>query len=237
MKFPCVIKRSGIAPDPSLPVSGNVNPDGLDLAVMRGLQWPNGTVLRVAFLERVAPDLRALIVQHMNAWNRRGTNIRFVESANDPQIRVTLARGQGYWSYQGTDCLHIPKNEPTMALEGMSMRTSAAEMTRVIRHETGHTLGMVHEHLRKEVVDRLDRERVIAYYMRWQGWDRQTVIDNVLTVIPQSALISTRMPELTSIMTYSIPASLTKDGRAIPGGSNITNLDAKFAASIYPVPR
>ena len=49
MKFPCVIKRSGIAPDPLLPVSGNVNPDGLDLAVMRGLQWPNGTVLRVVF--------------------------------------------------------------------------------------------------------------------------------------------------------------------------------------------
>lgn len=237
MKFPCVIKRSGIAPDPSLPVSGNVNPDGLDLAVMRGLQWPNGTVLRVAFMERVAPDLRALIVQHMNAWNRRGTNIRFVESTSDPQIRVTLARGQAYWSYQGTDCLHIPKDQPTMALEGMSMRTGVAEMTRVIRHEAGHTLGFVHEQLRPEVVARLDREKVIAYFMRWQGWSRQTVIDNVLTPIPQSKLISTRMPDLASIMMYSIPASLTKDGRAIPGGSDITALDAKLAASLYPVPR
>lgn len=237
MKFPCIVKTSGIAPDPSLPVSGNVNPDGLDLAVMRGLEWPNGTVLRVAFMERVAPDLRALIVQHMNAWNRRGTNIRFVESTSDPQIRVTLARGQGYWSFLGRECLSIPKGEPTMALEGMSMRTSAAELTRVIRHETGHTLGYPHEHQRKEIVDRLDPAKVIAYFKRWQGWSEATIRENILTPMPQSAFIGTRLPDPLSVMAYSFPASLTRDGRAIPGGSDITSLDMRFSASIYPVPR
>lgn len=237
MKFPCVIKRSGIAPDPLLPVSGNVNPDGLDLAVMRGLEWPNGTVLRVAFMERVAPDLRALIVQHMNAWNRRGTNIRFIESTTNPQIRVTLARGQGYWSFVGRECLSIPKGEPTMALEGMSMRTSPVELTRVIRHETGHTLGMVHEHLRPEIVARINPAKALDYFRRTQGWDDATIRDNVLTAIPQSALISTRMPDPLSIMTYWLPGSIMKDGRAVPGGADVSALDAKFAASIYPVPR
>lgn len=232
MKFPCVIKSSGFAPPPALPT---LSPDGLDLAALRGYQWPNGTVLRVAFMERVSPELRALIVQHMNAWNRRGTNIRFVESTTHPQIRVTLARGQGYWSFQGVDCLHIPDDQPTMALEGMSLRTSAMELARVIRHETGHTLGFVHEQLRPEIVARLDPAKVIPYFKRYQGWDEATIRENVLTPIPQSKLISTRMPDPFSIMMYNFPASLTRDGRAIPGGSNITDLDAKMAASLYPV--
>lgn len=228
----CLIKSSGMITAVDVAVDDSLMSP--DLAALRGFQWPNGSVLRVVFMESVKPELRALIVSHMNAWNRRGTNIRFVESVDNPQIRVTLARGAGLWSYVGRDCLYIPKGEPTMALEGMSMRTSAAEMTRVIRHEAGHALGMVHEHLRKEIVERLDPAKVIAYFVKWQGWDRQTVIDNVLTPLRQSDLISTRLPEPTSIMAYSIPASLTKDGRPIPGGSDITTLDARFAASIYP---
>lgn len=234
MKYTCVIKSSGQAPEPLPPV---MSPAGLDLAVMRGLQWPNGTVLRVAFMEPTAPDLRALIVRHMNAWNRRGANVSFVESTRDPQVRVTLARGQGYWSFLGRDCLAIPKGEPTMALEGMSLRTAPAEMTRVIRHEAGHALGFPHEHQRQEIVARLDPAKVIPHYKRWQGWDEATIREQVLTAMPQSAFIGTRLPDEKSIMAYSFPASLTRDGRAIPGGSDISSLDAKFAASIYAMGR
>jgi len=55
----------------------------------------------------------------------------------------------GYWSYLGTDILHIPKNRPTMCLENFSMDTLESEYKRVVRHETGHTLGFPHEHMRR----------------------------------------------------------------------------------------
>lgn len=234
MKHPCVIKSSGHVPPP---VPATMSPDGLDLAVLRGLQWPNGTVLRVAFMERVAPDLRRLIVQHLNAWNRRGVNISFVESPADPQIRITLARGQGYWSYLGVDCLLIPKDQPTMALEGLTTRTAPVELARVIRHEAGHTLGFPHEHSRREIVARLDPAKVIAFFRRYQGWDEATIRDQILTPLPRSAFIGTRMPDASSVMCYSFPGSLTRDGKPISGGNNISALDAKFSASIYPLRR
>lgn len=40
-----------------------------------------------------------------------------------------------------------------------------------------------------------------------------------------------------SIMCYQIPAAITKDGRAISGGKDITAGDYAFAATIYPIPK
>lgn len=234
MKHPCVIKSSGHV---ASPLPATMSPDGLDLAILRSLQWPNGTVLRVGFIGRVASDLRALIVSHLNAWNRRGANITFVQSTADPQIRITLAKGQGYWSYIGVDSLYIPKDQPTMALEGLSTRTSPVELARVIRHEAGHALGFPHEHSRPEIVAKLDPAKVIGHFIRHQGWSEEVIRSQILTPIPNSALVRTRMPDASSVMCYSFPGSLTRDGKPISGGNNISALDAKFSASIYPLRR
>jgi hypothetical protein len=40
-----------------------------------------------------------------------------------------------------------------------------------------------------------------------------------------------------SVMCYQIPADITKDGKAIPGGKDITAKDFEFAAKVYPPPR
>ena len=71
------------------------------------------------------------------------------------------------------------------------MQTPDSEFYRVVRHEAGHTLGFPHEHMRKAIVERLDREKVIADYMRSQGWTRQEVIDQVLTPLEESSLLGT----------------------------------------------
>lgn len=78
-------------------------------------------------------------------------------------VRISLA-GSGYWSYLGTDILHIPSNQPTMNLQDFSMSTPESEYKRVVRHETGHTLGFPHEHLRKEIVDNIDRNKAYNYF-------------------------------------------------------------------------
>ena len=50
------------------------------------------------------------------------------------------------------------------------MRTSEAEFRRVVRHEAGHTLGFDHEHMRSDIVKRIDREKAIAFFDRTEGW-------------------------------------------------------------------
>ena len=94
----------------------------------------------------------------MNAWGKYA-NVTFVATSTDPQVRIARTPGDGHWSYLGTDVLHIRKAEPTMNLDSFTMSTSESEYKRVVRHETGHTLGFPHEHMRKQLVAKIDGPR------------------------------------------------------------------------------
>lgn len=200
-----------------------------------------GVSLTVGFIDTPEAALRARILGHMNAWNQTA-NISFVESNTEPKVRIarfdaTEAPGRaGYWSYIGTDILLIPSNQPTMNLEKFTMDTEDSEFHRVVRHETGHTLGFPHEHMRRELVERLDREKVIAAYMASQGWTRDQVIQQVLTALEDASILGTEHADSNSIMCYQIPGELTIDGIAIPGGLDIDASDRAFAALVYPKP-
>jgi hypothetical protein len=204
------------------------------LAVLTTKYWGKaGVRLTVGFLDNPAPDLRARILSHMNAWN--GTaNVQFVETAVNPQVRIARTAGDGYWSYLGTDVSSIPANQPTMNLDSFSMATADSEFHRVVRHETGHTLGFPHEHTRSQIVARIDREKAITYFMTTQGWSREKVIAQVLTPLDNSALIASATADPNSIMCYWLPASIMTDGIAVPGGTDIDGTDAQFAGSVYP---
>jgi Astacin (Peptidase family M12A) len=206
------------------------------LALLTQKYWGrSGVRLSVGFLDNPPADLRARILSHMNAWDATA-NVQFVETGGSAQVRIARTSGQGYWSYLGTDILSIPADQQTMNLDSFSMTTADSEFYRVVRHETGHTLGFPHEHLRSEIVARIDREKAIAYFMASQGWSRDQVIAQVLTPLDNSALIATADADPRSIMCYWLPASIMTDGVAIPGGSDIDSMDAQFAASVYPRP-
>src|SRR3954469_2123824 len=144
-------------------------PEVQHLAILTSKYWGTGGVtLTVGFLEETPSDLQDRIVSHMNAWGEFG-NVSFALSNTDPQVRITR-EGDGYWSYLGTDVGEIPPDEPTMSLQEFTMDTPDSEFHRVVRHETGHTLGFPHEHLRKEIVDKIDRQKAIDYFMATQGW-------------------------------------------------------------------
>ena len=200
-----------------------------------------GVKLSVGFIETPDTALRARILSHMNAWGRTA-NVSFVEASTDPKVRIarfTAAEAperDGYWSDIATDILSIDKYQPTMNLEAFTMDTVDSEFHRVVRHETGHTLGFPHEHMRKAIVARLDREKVIASFMRTQGWSKQEVIDQILTPLEESSILGTPKTDDISIMCYQIDGSLTLDSTPVLGGTDINALDAKFAGQIYPKP-
>jgi hypothetical protein len=206
--------------------------DPLEIAVITAKYWgPSLRRLTVSFLERTPADLQARILSHMNAWSRTA-GISFVLTNGIGDVRISRGPG-GFYSYLGTDILHIPRNRQTMNLEGFSMSTSESEYHRVVRHETGHTLGFPHEHMRKELVARIDPEKAYAYFRLTQGWDRATVDAQVLTALDDRSIMGTPADE-TSIMCYQLPGSITKDGRPIRGGTDINATDFAFAGQIYP---
>ena len=114
------------------------------------------------------------------------------------------------------------------------MAMSESEFHRVVRHETGHTLGFPHEHMRRELVQLIDEAKAIAFFGQTQGWSPEEVRQQVLTPLEESSLLGTAHADPHSIMCYQIPGSITKTGQPIIGGTDIDKRDYAFAASIYP---
>lgn len=207
----------------------------LELAVMTTKYWgAKGVDLTVSFMDGPAKDLRDRILSHLNAWGKTA-NVRFRFTTGRGQVRIARVENDGYWSYVGTDVLSIPANEQTMNLDSFTMNTPESEFVRVVRHEAGHTLGFPHEHMRKELVDLIDRQKAIAFFMETQGWTAQDVEFQVLTPLSQGSLIATDFADPNSIMCYQIPGSLTKNGQPIVGGRDINASDRQFVGRIYPL--
>lgn len=208
------------------------------LALVVGNRWPEtGVRLSVQFLDTKSRTLKKRILGHMNAW-RKTANVEFVETNGIGQVRIARYDEPddmaGYWSYLGTEILAIPENEPTFNLEGFTTRTPAAEFRRVVRHETGHTLGFDHEHMRSELVDLIDRKKAIEYFDLTEGWTEEETIEQVLTPLAINSIMATEEADPLSVMCYDIPGEITKSGDPIVGGSDITENDYRFAGEVYP---
>lgn len=172
-------------------------------------------------METTPTDLRTRIISHMNAWTKTG-GVSFAWTSGTGQIRISRGGG-GYYSYLGTDVLLIPKNRQTM-------NTPESEYKRVVRHETGHTLG---EHMRKALVARIDPQKAYDYFWRTYRWDKATVDEQVLKSLDERSLMAT-LPDQTSIMCYQLPGSITRDGKPIIGGTDINATDYAFIGKLYP---
>lgn len=211
-----------------------VDPRAAIIALTTKYWGPKALRLTVSFLDGPPADLRNRILSHMNAWNKTA-NVQFVETNSVGQVRVAFEGGVdgGYWSYVGTDILHIAPGSPTMNLEAFTMNMPESEFHRVVRHETGHTLGFLHEHMRKELVALIDPQKAYDYFWQTQGWTKQDVDQQVLTPLDDMDIMGTP-PDETSIMCYQLPGSITSSGDPITGGTDINDTDYAFAGKIYP---
>ena len=206
--------------------------DPLRIAVVTSKYWgPKARTLSVSFMESTPADLQKRILSHMNAWAACG-GVSFALTKGTGDVRISRGSG-GYWSYLGTDILHIQKNRPTMNLQAFSMSTPESEYKRVVRHETGHTLGFPHEHMRTALVARIDPAKAYRWFLANQGWNKATVDAQVLTSLEEASLMGTGVDQ-TSIMCYQLPSLITKDGKPITGGIDINKTDCAFCGSIYP---
>jgi len=225
------VNAPAFGPMASLPDVVSLAPP-LAIAVLTSKYWgPRPRRLTVSFMESTPADLQKRIISHMNAWSTAAC-ISFVATNGVGDVRISRGPG-GYWSYLGTDILHIPKNRQTMNLESFTMATDEKEYKRVVRHETGHTLGFPHEHMRKALVARIDPEKAYRWFLETYGWDKATVDQQVLTALNERSLMATP-PDQTSIMCYQLPGLITKDGKPIVGGTDINATDSTFAGKIYP---
>ena len=208
------------------------DPQTISAAMETRRRWPNGMTLRVHFLEGDRAVQRK-VEEIAGEWGQYA-NLKFVFGAGpEAEIRIAFKPNLGSWSYMGADC-SLPQlaDRPSMNLGWLTPTTPEVEYCRVVLHELGHALGLVHEHLSPTAEIPWDEQKVIAYYKRTNGWDENYIRSNVLAKSRADAF-TTFDPH--SIMLYPVPKELTKGGFEIPwSNSELSALDKEFIGNMYP---
>ena len=193
-----------------------------------GKYWANGTTLRIFFTD--GDEQRREIVRSAGREWAKYANLKleFVESGA-AEIRVSFNQ-PGSWSFQGTDALAVPKNEPTMNLQWTEARNAL--------HEFGHVFGLIEEHLNPQA--QLQWNKALIY--RELGgppnfWSKADVDRNVFQRVPQNQLGPYRDFDPTSIMTMPMPAAWTGGTTLGSAAGTLSESDKALIARLYPKER
>jgi serralysin len=206
---------------------------GTQAAILLHNRWPDGTELRVAFLNDPY-GLKNEVLSIANEWHSRAhANISFVESnAANSNIRVTFT-GSGYWSLIGTQASGQP-GRPTLCL-GFPSAPSTTQLHRTVLHEFGHSIGLIHEHQQPVSSIHWDAQACYQYYEGPPNcWTKQMVDSNVLQHYSENPAIFHTGFDEESIMEYPVDPRLTTDHKGIPWNNDLSAMDRQFIATVYP---
>jgi len=195
--------------------------------------WENGRTLKVRFLDG-DPAVQDRVRSIAKEWEQLANlTLEFVASG-PAQIRISFAEKGFSWSTVGTDALTVADGEATMNYGWLAPDTDLREYQRVVRHEFGHALGMIHEHQNPAAQGAIpwDKPKVYAYYAQ-QGWDTADVDFNIFQVYSEDSTNHTRF-DPTSIMEYAIPDALTVGSFAIGWNTEFSPMDIDFMKRQYP---
>lgn len=200
-------------------------------AFLNGNKWQPGEVITVRFLGGT-PALQRRVRDVAKEWEQYANlTFNFVD-AGPAEIRIAFIAGNGSWSYIGTDCRHIPADQPTMNYGWLTDQSSDDELRRVVLHEFGHAIGMIHEHQNPTGGIRWNRAAVIHDLSRPpNSWKPETIENNMFR---QYSDVSATHVDATSIMMYPIPKSWTEDGFSAGLNASLSASDKQKTSEVYP---
>ncbi|MEZ4614048.1 MAG: hypothetical protein R2867_00840 [Caldilineaceae bacterium] len=205
-------------------------------AMARIKMWqPTGRTLRVCFLDGETA-VQQQVARFAQEWSRYA-NLHF-SFGTDPtsEIRISFAQ-PGSWSFIGTDALAVPAAEPTMNFGWLTRATPIDEVMRVVLHEFGHAIGLIHEHQNPVAAIPWNRAAVYDYYGGPPNyWCREEVNRNLFALYAKASTQFSTF-DRHSIMLYPVPCELTDGDFAIGWNQTLSTLDKAFVAAWYPYPQ
>lgn len=214
-------------------------------ATSRGLadnrfKWQPGQRITVGFLDG-SPALCRRVITVAREWLRYANlDMRFSwvtpvrPELLTTNIQITFRRGAS-WSYIGKECLSRPNGSPTMQFGWLDERTDNGEFQRVVLHEFGHALGLLHEHNNPVGGVVWNRPAALAYYKQANGWDEYTVQQNVFATYEKewrAGLVRSSGFDPQSIMLYPIPTGLANI--SVGWNNGLSTGDIALVRALYP---
>ena len=213
-----------------------VLPDGR-LAGLRAKLWPAyQRTLHIRFLGG-DPRIHQRIERIARTWTAHA-NVNFVfDNSPTAAIRISFEPGPS-WSYLGTDALDpaIAPDEPTMNYGWLTPATANDELQRVVLHEFGHALGLVHEHQSPAADIPWDLETLYTYFAGPPNyWSPAQVDYNIIRRYEHDQTNFSAFDPM-SIMLYPISPAFTGGKLSIEWNRTLSVTDREFIGQLYPAP-
>lgn len=204
-------------------------------ALLLSAKWEPGESITIRFLEG-DQGLKDRVASVAKEWTRPGRanlDLVFVEEG-DADIRIAFKPGTGSWSHVGTDCRTIAADKPTMNYGWLTAASSDDELRRVVLHEFGHALGLIHEHQNPEEPIQWNKAAVYADLSGPpNNWSEAKIDNNMFKAYEPEDLAATPVDD-DSIMMYPIPAAWTLNGFSAGLNGELSPQDEALIANQYP---
>jgi serralysin len=204
-------------------------------ALVTAAKWQSNDKITVSFLDG-DPQVCEKVKAVAQTWTgQEMANVRLVFQKNtDSMIRISF-RQPGSWSMIGTTCLRNKDlKRPTMNFGWLKPDSTQGVLERVVLHEFGHALGMIHEHQNPENNIDWNRDAVIKDLSGGENkWSLEQIDQNMFKAYSKTETNSSGFDK-DSIMLYPIPKSWTRNGFSVGLNSQLSPDDRAFIRKQYP---
>jgi hypothetical protein len=187
--------------------------------------WTPGQTIRIFFLNG-NPIQKEKVRSIASNWTQYANiKFRFIDDAQNSNIRITF--GDDTWSYVGTDCFVIPRNQPTMSLNVSPKATLLFFDKNATLREFGHALGLLNEALNPNANIQWNKKALMSSF---PGVTEQQIEQNYLA--PYKSKSKPFDPN--SIMMSAVTKEQTLNGFHAEDHDQLSEGDKSFIARLYP---